>query len=166
MQDIANEFGVTHAALYYHFQNKQDILAQINVREMTTLLADARGIAEKDSDVVEKLLALIENHMSYVANNPAVAATLFEHDLEMPQDDFEEISQLRRQYTRILTKLYQEGRKQGRLPDIDATIAVSLLLGACNWIYRWFHPTGRLSSDELVHQGMVLLRAMLTPPSD
>jgi len=157
MQDIAETFGVTHAALYYHFQNKQDILAQINKRAIQDLLDGVEEVPSEGHSPTDRFFALIRRHMEYVAQNPALVATFLEHDLEIPEVEYREITKLRKQYTDILANLYDEAARQGDVPAINPTVAVSLLLGACNWIYRWYTPGGGLTVDELIDQGMSLL---------
>lgn len=157
MADIAESFGVTHAALYYHFQNKQDILSQINKRSITELLDRANAILAVDQTPREALLALLRSHLSYIAESPAFVATLLEHDLEIPAGDFEEIQALRREYTNLFVTTYEQARQAGEVPDVDSNLAVSLLIGACNWVYRWYDPKGGLGPGELVSEAMELL---------
>ena len=157
MADIADAFGVTHAALYYHFQNKQDILSQINKRSITELLERANKIVAADQSPRDALLDLVRSHLSYVAESPAFVATLLEHDLEIPSEDFADIQALRRDYTNIFVSAYEQARQAGEVLDIDSNLAVSLLIGACNWVYRWYDPNGGLTPDELVNEAMELL---------
>jgi len=161
MSDIADSFGVTHAALYYHFQNKQDILSQINKRAISELLAFATDIVARDTAPRETLLALLRSHLAYVAQSPAFVATLLEHDLEIPVEDFDEIQGMRRKYTEVFVGAYDQARALAEVPDVDSNLAVSLLIGACNWVYRWYDPEGGLTPDELVEQAMLLLCALL-----
>ena len=157
MQDIADTFGVSHAALYYHFRNKQDILAQINIRAIEELLEGVKEVSKDQHSAVDRFFVLLRRHMQYVAMNPAFVATFLEHDLEIPKVEFRRIVKLRKQYTDLLVGLYDEAAGEGEVPAINATVAVSLLLGSCNWIYRWYTPTGELPVDELIEQGMALL---------
>jgi AcrR family transcriptional regulator len=165
MSDIAESFGVTHAALYYHFMNKQDILSQINVKAIDELLSQAKAIVDAGGAPETRLLNLLKAHLSYVARRPAFVATLLEHDLEIPKDEFVKIQRKRRQYTHLFTGAYAEARLAGVVPDVDDYVAVSLLIGACNWVYRWYDPTGEITPDELVTQAMQMFsRAIrLTP---
>lgn len=157
MSDIADSFGVTHAALYYHFQNKQDILSQINKRAITELLNRARGIVAAERAPRDTLLELVKAHLAYVAESPAFVATLLEHDLEIPAEEFADIQDMRRDYTEIFVATYDKAKAAGEVPEVDSNLAVSLLIGACNWVYRWYHPGGGMGPDELVEQAMVLL---------
>jgi AcrR family transcriptional regulator len=170
MSDIAESFGVTHAALYYHFQNKQDILSQINVKVIDELLSHAKSIVDAGGPPEDRLMSLLEAHLGYIARRPAFVATLLEHDLEIPEDQFAKIQRMRREYTHLFTDMYGEARRAGAVPDIDDYLAVSLLIGACNWVYRWYDPAGDMTSDELVTQAMSLLGRVIrisrtAPPS-
>jgi TetR/AcrR family transcriptional regulator, cholesterol catabolism regulator len=164
MQDIAEFFGVTHAALYYHFQNKQEILAQLNIRSIEVLLTGARAAVDAGLPPRETLMELLRRHMTHVALSPGLAATLLEHDLEIPKPVYTRISRLRREYNNIIVDQYEIGRSEGLFPDIDARISVSVLVGACNWVYRWYDPDGVLGPEELVNQAMQLLEIMLDKP--
>jgi AcrR family transcriptional regulator len=165
MQDIAEFFGVTHAALYYHFRNKQEILAQLNIRSIEALLSGAREAIDENLPPRETLLELLRRHMTHVAFSPGLAATLLEHDLEIPRPAYRRIARLRREYNDIIVEEYEAGRAAGVVPDVDPKIAVSLLIGACNWVYRWYHPDGALGPEELVDEAMRLLELMLTNQS-
>jgi AcrR family transcriptional regulator len=162
MQDIADSFGVTHAALYYHFQNKHDILAQINTRALKELLGAAEEVARADLPPGMKLALAFRRHIEYVANNPAFVATFLEHDLEIPPRQLASITRMRRKYTDLMVDLYEEARVEGSVPDTNSWVAVSLLLGACNWIYRWYRPSQGMTPAELVEEGMTFLEPLLS----
>jgi AcrR family transcriptional regulator len=157
MQDIADSFGVTHAALYYHFRNKQDILAEINSRALKELLAMATEVSRSEATPGEKLATAFRHHMSVVARNPAFVATFLEHDLEIPASRLATITKMRRTYTDMLRDFYEDAKHEGKVPDVNSWVAVSLLLGACNWIYRWYKPAEGMTPEQLVDEGMRFL---------
>lgn len=159
MQDIASSFGVTHAALYYHFRNKKDILAQINIRACEDLLARADAIVGRMTDPGDTFVELLRSHMTYVAENPALIATFFENDFEIPQAEFRKIQKMRRAYTKVFLDVYEQGVSAGALREFDQNIAVFLVLGACNWIYRWYEPGGDMPPEDLVTNAMKVLEA-------
>jgi TetR/AcrR family transcriptional regulator, cholesterol catabolism regulator len=160
MQDIASSFGVTHAALYYHFRNKTDILAQVNLRACQDLLARANSILAQNLDPADTFVALIRSHMTYVAENPALIATFFENDFELPAAQFRRIQRMRRQYTDVFLDVYEKGVDQGLLVSFNTNVAVFFALGACNWIYRWYEPGGTMGPAQLVDEGMRLIDAL------
>jgi AcrR family transcriptional regulator len=90
LQMIADEIGLTKAAVYYHFRTKSSILHEVTaagVAMLADLLASASRIASKDDrlafivdGVVEILLA--ERHsMAITARDPAVRRVLRETTL-------------------------------------------------------------------------------------
>ena len=162
MQDIADSFGVTHAALYYHFRNKQDILAEINAQSLKVLLEMASDTQKADLSAGEKLATAFLRHMEFIAHNPAFVATFLEHDLEIPTSRLAAITKMRRKYTDMLRDFYEDAKEEGVVPDVNSWVAVSLLLGACNWIYRWYKPSEGMSPEELVDEGMRFLAPLVS----
>ncbi|MGH3758231.1 TetR/AcrR family transcriptional regulator [Actinophytocola sp.] len=156
MQDIAARFGVTHAALYYHFKSKQDILAQINLSAIRDILATARSIAGQELPPEERLTQLVRAHFLWVAENAALASSLLDFDDELPSRTMRKIRDLRREYTVMLRETYAEGVAQGALTDLDPRLAINFIIGAGNWVYRWYHPGDAPSPKDIADNGVRL----------
>lgn len=156
MQDIAARFGVTHAALYYHFKSKQDILAQINLSAIRGILATARSIAGQELPPEEQLTRLVRAHFLWVAENAALASSLLDFDDELPSRTMRKIRDLRREYTVMLRETYAEGVAQGALTDLDPRLAINFIIGASNWVYRWYHPGDAPSPKDIADTGVRL----------
>jgi TetR/AcrR family transcriptional regulator, cholesterol catabolism regulator len=156
MQDIAARFGVTHAALYYHFKSKKDILAQINLTAIRKLLNEARRISSLELPAHERFDNVMRTHFLWVAENASLAASLLDFDDELPPEILRRIRQLRREYAEIQSDLYSEGVKAGTLIDLPPRLAVNFIIGSGNWIYRWYHGDTP-APDELCKVGMRLM---------
>ena len=165
MQDIAESFGVSHAALYYHFESKRDILTQLSLRSIEHLLTTAREKVAEPGTPGTRLMSILTAHADYLVGSTAHVATLVEQETEIPAEDFAIIQGLRREYIDMLENLYRMGVRGGELPDVDPTIATSLLLGACNWIGRWYEPSQPLGDDQVVAQASTFLSAILRSPT-
>jgi TetR/AcrR family transcriptional regulator, cholesterol catabolism regulator len=140
VQDIAARFGVTHAALYYYFPRKSDILVALNVAAMETLLNGVRELVDVDDPAV-RFERMLEAHIVFVAGNLPMMAAFFEYDSAVRQEDFRKIRHLRRQYNDTLTSTFEEAQNSGSFTSgITAETAVNTLLGAVNWMYRWHSP--------------------------
>ncbi|MER5916446.1 TetR/AcrR family transcriptional regulator [Streptomyces sp. NPDC001982] len=157
MQDIAQRFGVTHAALYYHFKSKNDILAQINLGAIGELLAGARDIEALDLPAIDRFRQMAHAHFLWVAQNAALASSLLNYDEELPPAAFEQIRGLRREYSKILRDVYREGVEDGSLADIDPRLAINFVIGSGNWISHWYHEGDSVAPAELAEIGMKLL---------
>jgi AcrR family transcriptional regulator len=163
MQDIAESFGVSHAALYYHFESKQDILAQLSLRSIEHLLGNAREKVTEGGAPGTTLLAILTAHADYLVGSTAHVAILIEQETEIPPEDFAIIQDLRHEYIDTLRRLYREGVLAGELPDADPVVATSLLLGACNLIGRWYEPAKPLEEDQIVARASAFLSGILKP---
>ncbi len=58
MRDVATAAGVTKAALYYHFANKQDLFTTVSLRQIETILAALDQAAGAGGTLEERLTRL------------------------------------------------------------------------------------------------------------
>lgn len=140
MKDIAARFNVTHAALYYHFSNKQEILVQINLRAVDEPLASARRVAAMDEPVDVRFRGLLYDHILWVAQNGPLASAFFDFDGDLPPDVLKQVKAKRREFTTIFETMYDEAVQVGLFTPANKRLAVACLLGAGNWVYRWYDP--------------------------
>jgi AcrR family transcriptional regulator len=69
-----------------------------------------------------------------------------------------------RTYRHAVVRLIEEGRQDGSLrPSLDPGITAMALLGALNWMHRWFRPTGPWPVDRVADQLVALLVAGISP---
>jgi AcrR family transcriptional regulator len=98
MDDIGAAAGVTGPALYHHFANKEAMLAAALTPVSENLLTGGRARLAEHSEPVAALTALIDFHVDFALNNPAVIA-LHLHELDrLPDDPRREIRRLQRLY--------------------------------------------------------------------
>lgn len=144
LEDVASQLGVTRAALYYHFKNKQEILFQIHLRAIQGLLAGAEAIAARSLPVDQKLRQSLAHHAYYVAQNARYIGIFHEEEVELSPQQRAQVNVLRRRYADGLIDLYGLGVELGCFRAVDPKLAVFTLLGACNWIHRWYQSDGSL----------------------
>jgi AcrR family transcriptional regulator len=99
MDDIGAAAGVTGPALYHHFAGKEAMLAAALNPVSEQLLAGGRArVADHGSDPAAALGALVDFHVDFALENPAVIA-LHLHELDrLPEDPRREIRRLQRLY--------------------------------------------------------------------
>jgi len=171
LKDIASAFGVTHAALYYHFERKEDILIELNRRAIQGLLEMAREV-DASTDIVqaEKFDHVLYGHALFVAENVMMVASLFEGEYALPEQFKGWLRDERRQYTELVTHMFRAGQKAGRLAPGDANVAVALLFGTATWAYRWYRDTrdwapGQLAKETILLAARGYLRDDMNMPS-
>ncbi len=98
MDDIGTAAGVTGPALYHHFAGKEAMLAAAITPVSEELLAGGRHRAAEAADAREALEALVDFHVAFALDNPAVI-TLQLHELaRLPDDSRRTIRRLQRLY--------------------------------------------------------------------
>jgi AcrR family transcriptional regulator len=112
MDDIGRAAGVTGPALYHHFKGKEAMLAAALNPVSEGLLAGGKERVAEASAPKEALVALVEFHVDFALNNPAVIA-LHLHELDrLPDEPRREIRRLQRLYVeewvRVLMALRAE----------------------------------------------------------
>ena len=60
LRDIAERLGTTKAALYYHFENKDQLHLEIHLRLITSILEQLDEIAESEATYPERIRRVVE----------------------------------------------------------------------------------------------------------
>lgn len=148
LDDIADQVGFTKPAIYYYFDSKEELLFAIVDGVVSGALERVQRIAAQDLSPLERMNAiLVENTRVVLEHIDANTAFYNERGLLSPERE-RMVRDRERAYTNVVREIYIEGVRSGDLLDIDPNVAISTLLGATIWVYRWYRPNGRLSIDE------------------
>jgi AcrR family transcriptional regulator len=111
MDDIGAAAGVTGPALYHHFAGKEAMLVAALIPVSERLLAGGRQrVAAHPDDPAKALAALVDFHVEFALDDPAVIA-LHLHELDrLPDEPRRQIRRLQRRYVEewvdVLTDLH------------------------------------------------------------
>src|SRR5262249_11850797 len=99
MDDIGAAAGVTGPALYHHFAGKEAMLVAALIPVSEGLLGGGRALTGEHPGGPDRALnALVEFHVDFALNNPAVIALQL-HELDrLPQEPRRQIRRLQRLY--------------------------------------------------------------------
>jgi AcrR family transcriptional regulator len=131
MDDIGAAAGVTGPALYHHFAGKEAMLVAALIPVSERLLAGGRArVAEHPGEPANALAALVDFHVEFALDDPAVIA-LHLHELDrLPDDPRRQIRRLQRLYVEewvgVITKLHD-----GMSPD-EARVLAHAAFGLMN----------------------------------
>ena len=146
MRDIARAAGLSTGNLYYYFRNKQELVYACQDRALDRLL-DVLASARERPDVPERLGALVEGHLFVVM---AGGASLHLDLDDLPKPLFKKVVQKRDKYERGVRDLIAEGQRQGMVRAGEPKLQAVALLGALNWVARWYRPEEG-DRDEIIH---------------
>jgi AcrR family transcriptional regulator len=149
LQDIADQFGVLKGSLFHYINSKDDLLFEII--EGVYLGAEEKiwPIASENGSATGRLRRLVIAYVLYITEHqPAVTVWLHDSHALTPARQ-----RMIREYEdrgrhRLIGLIAEAQREGGIRADADPPIVALALLGAMNWVHRWFRPGG-LSAQEI-----------------
>lgn len=139
LDEIAEELGVTKAALYYYVSGKDELLYEC-IKLSHECGRRARVAAEAhEGSALERLrilygqliVNLIEEQGAYSTSGDILA---------LPQAQREELLEARRIFDRYSRQLLSAAAAEGSLREGEVRLTSNFVLGAINWILRWHSP--------------------------
>ncbi len=147
LEDIADHLGVRKTALYHYFPDKEAILYECHkesLAEIDRLTKEARKLDRAS----EALAHVIREHVKVMTDTLEGSPLAFEVTA-LSDARQREVIAARDRYERRLRKIIDDGIKSGEFRPVNSKIAVFAILGAINWIARWYRPEGSLHAPEL-----------------
>jgi TetR/AcrR family transcriptional regulator len=148
MNEIAASLGVTKAALYHYFPNKNRLLAACFEHAMDAAFASLERARKEGRNGRERLVLTISGYVAQLINELNCCVVLMEEQaLEL--EDHAKLVRQRDRFERALRAFVSEGIEDGSVAPCDPKLAIFVILGAMNWVPKWFKPSGAWKSDQL-----------------
>lgn len=166
MRAVGDAVGMSPAALYYHFKDKEDLLFQIQFRTFEALLKTQEEAAAAPGSVEERFRRLLIGHLSFFTQHPnELRVCTFEAESLGPAL-FTQVDALRRRYHRLLSAVVAElmdGRVSGASLEARSRHASLFVFGMLNWIFMWYDPTRHGSIEQIGEEMLDLALNGLRP---
>lgn len=165
MQEIADAVGLTRPALYYHFRNKEEILASL-VEEVTlkSIRSALQLNAEPSADPSRILRTIVTTYALWILRHPQHFAVLSRDEHELPQQARDLQRKGRRELLDAFSRVLRSGIDSGRFRAVNPTVATLSIFGMCNWTVQWFKPGGRLTEEQAANDIADFAVAMVERP--
>jgi AcrR family transcriptional regulator len=151
VEQIAAALEMKKGNLYYYYRNKEEILLACHQYSLDRLLALLEEVERSDASPDEKLRRLIVSFVHTILDE--LHGTALFLDLEALTPSHRTIVVARRdQFDHGMRRVIEDGVRTGVFGDIDAKLLSFAILGAVNWIPRWYQPTGPASSQDIADQ--------------
>jgi TetR/AcrR family transcriptional regulator len=148
VDEIASALDMTKGNLYYYFQNKEEILFachDYSLDELLALMDQVRAEASGPDDKLRKLILAFIHMM--LDELQATALTL---DLQaLSPGLMKRIITKRDRFDHGLRAIIQQGMDDGLFRAGDPKMIGFAIMGAVNWITKWFDPAGPATSNEI-----------------
>ena len=164
MEDIARELRLTRGSLYYYFRDKEEILALCHSVALEAVLGAYERVRGSGLAPDEKLRHLIAEHVRIQVDKFHGTALALELDALRPASRAAVVSG-RDRYDRGLRELIEEAVREGLFRPTDSKLTAFAIVGAINWIGRWYRPGGGASAEALgEHFANLFLSALRAGP--
>ena len=151
MKDVADRLGLVKGNLYYYFKSKQELLYHCHIKCMEVSLRALEEAERSRAAPSERLRTLLVRHIRGISDEAYGAVLLT--DLEsLTLAQRRKYVALRDRFEQGVRALIRAGIARGEFRRQDPRIAGFALLGAINWIPKWYRPDGELSSQEIAEQ--------------
>ncbi len=164
---VADELGVTKPFIYYHFDSKAHILEelcrpfmyQVNAALDEALGTEGKMVARLHSAIIAVCCSTLENQRK--------TAIYFREEKYLSPEAKVNINKMRKAFDIKLTRLLEEGARQGEYDAPDPKFLGLAISGIINWAFVWYNPDGPLSKPQIAEKIADLSMRMIgaTPPS-
>jgi len=148
VEEIADTLRMTKGSLYYYFKNKEEILYFCHDWSLDLLLEALHDAESQEKSPAARLRRLIVAFVHMIIDElHGTALTLDPQALSPPL--LKKIVAKRDEFDHGLRRILQQGMAEGVFAPGDPKLLSFAILGAVNWITRWFDPRGPASSQEI-----------------
>jgi len=148
VEQIAAALHMKKGNLYYYFRNKEEILFACHQYSLERLLALLGEVELSGLPPDERIRRLIVAFVHTILDE--LHGTALFLDLEaMSPAHLKTIIAGRDRFDHGMRKVLEEGIRTGAFAQADTKLLSFAILGAVNWIPRWYSPDGPASSQEI-----------------
>jgi len=164
VEAIARALRMTKGSLYYYFRDKEDILFACHDYSLGLALGLLDQVRRAPVGPEEKLRRLVDGFVRLIADELHGTALTLEIDALGPARRRRIVAR-RDRFDRGLRRIVRKGMREGVFAGGDAKLLAFALMGAINWVSRWYNPAGAAGSDEIARIFADYLVAGLTARS-
>jgi AcrR family transcriptional regulator len=145
---LAERLGVSKAALYHHFDSKEELLAVALERALGGLEAVLTAPDAVSGPASDRLAAVLRGAVHVLADQLPYVTLLLR---VRGNSDIERAAlQRRRAFDQRVTELVRSAQAEGAVrADVDARVATRLVFGMVNSLVEWYRPTGPERAGQL-----------------
>lgn len=148
VEEIAAALHMKKGNLYYYFRNKEEILFACHQYSLDRLLAILDEIERSGVSPEQKLRGLIAAFVHTILDE--LHGTALGLDLEaLSPAHLRTVITRRDRFDKGMREVLKEGVRSGTFVYADAKLLSFAILGAVNWIPRWYSPDGPSTSEEI-----------------
>ncbi len=158
LNDIAEEVGMSRAALYYYVGSKEQLFRDVVSEAVTANIADAEQVAALDIPADHKLARLIELLMQSFERHYPYLYVFVQEDFSKLGADTEgvrgpweaTVGDWNKRYFDLVRQVVTDGIGHGNLrTTLPPGVVANCVIGMTNSSHVWFRPNGLMDAAEI-----------------
>lgn len=162
LDEIAGSLGMSKGSLYNYVSSKEELLEAVVGPPAEELLSTLRRLASTDLPPSEKVRRVTRTHVAVLERTYDFAA-VYLHEVA-GRGLGEEWAAKDHEYVSLIEGVLRSGVDGGDFdPDTNIRISAMALIGALNWLTRWWHVDGPISGSTIAdHISDMFLAGLIT----
>ena len=148
LKDVAALLNLTDAALYYYVKNKQELVYECYKRAAELGWEAMQQGREEGTDGLGRVERYLHHHIEAFCGPRGPIAIMSEIPA-LDEAHRNDILKRSRRHSVAFEALLQEGIDDGSIAQCDVRMTGNAIMGALNWIPKWFH------NDDLALAGQI-----------
>ena len=163
VSDIARALKMTKAGLYHYFTSKEELLLEIMMFGLDQVRDEVIMPARTIRDPEQRLRQIVIRH-AQITTRAEGAVSQLDELRALPPVAQKKVRELQRKYFDLVRETLKELKAEGRLRDVDITVAAFSTIGMILWMPRWFRQGGRLNNEQAATEiANLALAGVLSP---
>jgi AcrR family transcriptional regulator len=138
LKDVARRLGLTDAALYYYVRNKEELVYQCYLRAADLGRRAMDQARDSGGNGFEQAFLYIHNHVGIMVGDAGPVAIMSEVPSLKPAHR-NDILSISRRHSLGFEEILLSGIRDGSIAVCDVRMTGNAVMGAINWIPKWFH---------------------------
>ena len=161
LKDVSRILGLTDAALYYYVKNKEE-LVYLCYQRAADLGREAmqRGVKE-GQDGLEQARLYIQYHVEIMVGDKGPVAIMSEIP-SLKRGHRNEILEVSRKHSMGFEAILETGITDGSIGECDVRMTGNAIMGAINWIPKWYHGDAKTAKKLLSEFPGILTAGLAT----
>jgi len=163
LRQLAEAVGIQAGSVYRYFGAKDQLLADIMIGHMETVLAALRERLARVDTPAMRLEAFIDFHIRYHIEKQAEVFLATMELRSLADEPRAIVLALRRAYEHEIIAILTDGMAAGVFAMRDAAVSSFAIIGMLTSVCQWYRPGGRLKADDIVaiHRDIVLQAVLI-----
>lgn len=149
LRELASLLKITKPALYYYFQNKEQILLECYRAGIASIEGLLEGAELDNGNGLQRVEVYLRVYATAIVSHDFGRCVAMLDDSELSPVARREVRTLKRRIDASIRGYIEEGIEDGSIKDCNPKLAAFAAAGAINWIGTWYRPDGGLSGESI-----------------